>query len=603
MVLGQMRKTAYSKLIDNIGIKKKMVIVLLVFSAVPFMLINMLSFAAGRHLILKLMAETSSEQLQKTNEEIHQEIVDMSLVLLEKLRYHGEFLRDLVEESGEAPGEIVEEGKVVKRLARFSEEYSFDSIYIYTENKVFSVQNTDDFDAEYDARKSWWLLDALEEEEPVVLSDIHYDLQGRIKSKKVVSYVVKITKDTGEGTFEATMVCNKLLSEWIRKYYSKSYDETVLVTDRKGDRLFTMNSRLRIDNAGEIFPAHVLEKASGYCLNNFYGEKYLTVWGTSELAGVKVIKTIPHRSLVGSLNLISFLTIAAFAVFLVLTILMLHLLSESIVKPIENLKLSMEGHEVERDKLISRHDELGELSGSYYTMQDNQRRMIREIEETNRKKVWLELNLLNAQINPHFIYNTLNSAIYLSRTGESEKAERLLTLFISLLQNNMKSGIDGIITTLGEEVRDVLEYIELQQIRYPDRFSFILNGDESLYHYAVPRLFLQPLIENALNHGVLPGESGEIELTVGSKEGGLVFRLRDDGGGMSEEKAKSLLKWKDNSGKDGGRRRSASKIHSISIENICQRLELLYKEEYRFEIKSGVGEGTEILISFPTEYR
>ena len=343
MVLGQMRKTAYSKLIDNIGIKKKMVIVLLVFSAVPFMLINMLSFAAGRHLILKLMAETSSEQLQKTNEEIHQEIVDMSLVLLEKLRYHGEFLRDLVEESGEAPGEIVEEGKVVKRLARFSEEYSFDSIYIYTENKVFSVQNTDDFDAEYDARKSWWLLDALEEEEPVVLSDIHYDLQGRIKSKKVVSYVVKITKDTGEGTFEATMVCNKLLSEWIRKYYSKSYDETVLVTDRKGDRLFTMNSRLRIDNAGEIFPAHVLEKASGYCLNNFYGEKYLTVWGTSELAGVKVIKTIPHRSLVGSLNLISFLTIAAFAVFLVLTILMLHLLSESIVKPIENLKLSMEG--------------------------------------------------------------------------------------------------------------------------------------------------------------------------------------------------------------------------------------------------------------------
>ncbi len=248
-------------------------------------------------------------------------------------------------------------------------------------------------------------------------------------------------------------------------------------------------------------------------------------------------------------------------------------------------------------------DEIGMLTEVFNQMALSLERQMRDLQKAERERADLQMSILMAQINPHFIYNTLNSAIYLSRTGESEKAERLLTLFISLLQNNMKSGIDGIITTLGEEVRDVLEYIELQQIRYPDRFSFILNGDESLYHYAVPRLFLQPLIENALNHGVLPGESGEIELTVGSKEGWLVFRLRDDGGGMSEEKAKSLLKWKDNSGKDGGRRRSASKIHSISIENICQRLELLYKEEYRFEIKSGVGEGTEILISFPTEYR
>ena len=118
MVLRQMRKAAYSKLIDNIGIKKKMVIVLLVFSAIPFLMINMLSFAAGRHLILKLMAETSSEQLQKTNEEIRQEVVNVSLSLLE-LRYNGQFLRDLVEEDGEHSKEIVEDGEVVKRLALF----------------------------------------------------------------------------------------------------------------------------------------------------------------------------------------------------------------------------------------------------------------------------------------------------------------------------------------------------------------------------------------------------------------------------------------------------------------------------------------------------
>ncbi len=241
-------------------------------------------------------------------------------------------------------------------------------------------------------------------------------------------------------------------------------------------------------------------------------------------------------------------------------------------------------------------DEIGTLTEVFNQMASSLERQMRDWAD-------LQMSILMAQINPHFIYNTLNSAIYLSKTGESKKAERLLTLFISLLQNNMKSGIDGIITTLGEEVRDVREYIELQQIRYPERFSFLLNGDESLYHYAVPRLFLQPLIENALNHGILPRESGKIELTIYEEKGWLIFRLKDDGEGMSGEKVKALLKWKDEGKKRGSRRRSASKIHSISIENICQRLELLYKEEYQFEIISSVGKGTEIVISFPTEYR
>ena len=594
MVLGQMRKTAYSKLIDNIGIKKKMVIVLLVFSAVPFMLINMLSFAAGRHLILKLMAETSSEQLQKTNEEIHQEIVDMSLVLLEKLRYHGEFLRDLVEESGEAPGEIVEEGKVVKRLARFSEEYSFDSIYIYTENKVFSVQNTDDFDAEYDARKSWWLLDALEEEEPVVLSDIHYDLQGRIKSKKVVSYVVKITKDTGEGTFEATMVCNKLLSEWIRKYYSKSYDETVLVTDRKGDRLFTMNSRLRIDNAGEIFPAHVLEKASGYCLNNFYGEKYLTVWGTSELAGVKVIKTIPHRSLVGSLNLISFLTIAAFAVFLVLTILMLHLLSESIVKPIENLKLSMEGHEVERDKLISRHDELGELSGSYYTMQDNQRRMIREIEETNRKKVWLELNLLNAQINPHFLYNTINTIRSLAMIQGNRMVAESLKNLSELLRSSIQIGRNFI--TSEEELKQIENYVKIQKLRYLDMFDVCYEVEEGVRERYTLSFLLQPIVENAIFYG-MENETGggRIRICIRQEEEHIIYQVSDNGPGMSGDIMEELKASFDAELFPSG------KAH-IGLKNIHDRLKLFFGAEQSLEIFSEQGSGTRIVVRIPVIY-
>ncbi len=590
MVLRQMRKAAYSKLIDNIGIKKKMVIVLLVFSAIPFLMINMLSFAAGRHLILKLMAETSSEQLQKTNEEIRQEVVNVSLSLLE-LRYNGQFLRDLVEEDGEHSKEIVEDGEVVKRLALFSEEYSFDSIYVYTRENVFAVQNTDEFDAEYHEGDSPWLLNALTEKEPVVLSDIHYDLQGRIKSKKVVSYVVRITKDTGEGTFEATLVCNKLLSEWIRQYYGKSYDETVLVVDRQGERLFTMNSRLRIDNAREIFPERILERESGYCLNDFFGEKYLTVWGPSELAGIKIIKTIPHESLVGSLNLMSVLAVVTFAILLFLSIVMLYLLSKSIVTPIENLKSSMEGREIDPHKLTSRHDELGELSRSYYTMRDNQYRMLKEIERTNKKKARLELNLLNAQINPHFLYNTINTIRSLAMIQGNRTVAESLKNLSDLLHSSIQIGRNFI--TIEEELKQIENYVKIQKLRYMDMFDVSYEVGEDVKEKYTLSFLLQPIVENAIFYGMEnENGGGMIHICIRQVEAHIVYQVSDNGAGMTKEMIANIQA-------SFEEELFPSEKKHIGLKNIHDRLKLFFQEEASMEIFSEVGKGTQIVVKLP----
>lgn len=322
--------------------------------------------------------------------------------------------------------------------------------------------------------------------------------------------------------------------------------------------------------------------------------------------GLRLVMYIPDARLRGEVKNIFLFFLVLYVSCVLVSVLVMIPVARRFSNPVR--ALSNAARQISEGRLdvhikAENQDEIGTLTEIFNQMALSLERQMKDLQKAERERADLRMSILMAQINPHFIYNTLNSAIYLSKTGESGKAERLLMLFISLLQNNMKSGIDGIITTLGEEVRDVQEYIELQQIRYPERFSFVLNGDEKLYHYAVPRLFLQPLIENALNHGILPRESGKIELTIYEEKGWLLFRLKDDGEGMSEEKARSLLKWKDGSERSGSRRKSASKIHSISIENICQRLKLLYKEEYLFEIKSSVGEGTEILISFPTEYR
>lgn len=289
-----------------------------------------------------------------------------------------------------------------------------------------------------------------------------------------------------------------------------------------------------------------------------------------------------------------------FLICLIVTVLVIIPVSRGVSKPIKALSHAArqvsEGHLDVHIKAES-SDEIGTLTEIFNHMTSSLETQMKTIKQAEREKADLKMDILMAQINPHFIYNTLNSAIYLSKVGENRKAERLLQLFILILQNNMKSGPEGIITTLEGEVRYVQDYIELQKIRYPERFDFILNVDPELYYQSIPRLMLQPLIENALNHGVLVREFGTIELNIWQENNYLYFQVKDDGEGMDEDvldavKEKTKTNYK----------RSSAKIHSISIENICQRLELFYKNQYRFEIKSVVNEGTEILISFPIEF-
>lgn len=289
-----------------------------------------------------------------------------------------------------------------------------------------------------------------------------------------------------------------------------------------------------------------------------------------------------------------------FFICLVVTVFVIIPVSRGVSKPIKALSHAArqvsEGH-LDVHIRAESSDEIGTLTEIFNHMTSSLEKQMETIKQAEREKADLKMDILMAQINPHFIYNTLNSAIYLSKVGANRKAERLLQLFILILQNNMKSGPEGIITTLEGEVRYVQDYIELQKIRYPDRFEFILNVDSELYDQSIPRLMLQPLIENALNHGVLAREFGSIELNIWRENNALYFQVKDDGEGMDEDvldavKEKTKTNYK----------RSSSKIHSISIENICQRLELFYKNQYRFEIKSVVHEGTEILISFPIEF-
>lgn len=226
-------------------------------------------------------------------------------------------------------------------------------------------------------------------------------------------------------------------------------------------------------------------------------------------------------------------------------------------------------------------DELEALGSAFNEMVARIDVQIGEILENQCALNAARMELLVSQIKPHFIYNTLDSVIYMIQMNKQDEAVNLLRHFIRLLQNSMPPGVEGTFATLDEEFRAIEEYLSFQQLRYPGRFRFELELNERTPRVQVPRMLLQPLIENALYHGVLGSEDarGEIVVRAVPFNGMLKLTIADNGGGF--DAALLNMDWLE-AGKQGG-------AHGVGIRNTIQRLRLFYGADDAFRIDNRDG--------------
>ncbi len=239
--------------------------------------------------------------------------------------------------------------------------------------------------------------------------------------------------------------------------------------------------------------------------------------------------------------------------------------------------------------------ELKNISDGFNQMTKSIKEHIRKsVEETERSQQ-LAFELLLAKINPHFIYNTLNSIIYLARKGRSEDIVQMTSAFIWLLQDSIHLGESTLYAGIGNELEVIRQYIIIQKYRYRERFDFVLSCDEGLEECFIPRNILQPLVENSLIHGICTDDKkGTIRLDMRKEEEQLIILLEDDGVGMEQDYACRLLHA--STGKDADRR---ARVRPIGINNIAERLEYLFHGRHTFVIQSSPGAGTRITIQIP----
>lgn len=271
-------------------------------------------------------------------------------------------------------------------------------------------------------------------------------------------------------------------------------------------------------------------------------------------------------------------------------------LSESIADRIIGVALQMETIRKGRPEPLSLsdagNDEIGVLSGTYNYMTAEINQLMDYEEKAAKELRNAEFRALQAQINPHFLYNTLDMINWLSQSGQSEKvteAIQALTRFYRLTL-----GSKDLISTVQDEVTHVSLYMQLQNMRYNDCAEFIADVPPELGSFSIPRLTFQPIVENALLHGIMMKEEkqGTILLTGWKENDDLVFIISDDGAGIPPEKLDSLLDEKKQAA-------TGSSSRHVGVSNTNLRLKSLYGSKYGLSFTSIPGQGTEVTVRIP----
>lgn len=300
----------------------------------------------------------------------------------------------------------------------------------------------------------------------------------------------------------------------------------------------------------------------------------------------RLIYIVSESTLLNNFSYTKRLLILSFTFLAIFAVLFLIFISENITTPITRLIYQMrnlENSKLKNNIKIARKDEIGDLLNSFYQMLRRIDELVIKVYEEEIARKNAEINLLYMQLNPHFLYNTLDTINALAELGRCEDISMVAVSLAKFLRSNM--AVNKSTVSLAEEISQVEYYLTIMKIRFSGKLSYrVLYSQEEVLMAEVPRHLLLPLVENSIVHGFKDKKkNAKILIRARKIESRLRVEVVDNGCGIDWAELEKNLN--DNK--------------SIGIPNIMKRLKLLYKEDFKFEIKSKVGFWTKIVIEIP----
>lgn len=361
------------------------------------------------------------------------------------------------------------------------------------------------------------------------------------------------------------------------------------------------------DNNGQIiYHPRQIQISDGICKENslvaasykdgvydeeFEGVQRKVIVNTVSYTGWKLVGVIPYSLFSHEMINIRYFIGMVILLMAMMLIIINRVVTQRISRPILKLNHSVMEYEAGKkpEIYIGGSSEIRHLGYSIQSSYEKSEELMQEIvwEQNERRKS--ELDALQSQINPHFLYNALDSITWMIEGERNDEAAFMISQLAKLFRISLSQG--HTIISVRDELQHAKSYMNIQRIRYKDAFSVTFDVDPELEEYCAVKLTLQPILENSINYGVDPmDDCGEIFIRVKKEEDLLVLSVEDNGIGMSEEEVSLLLT-------DSNRKRKHGS--GVGLVNINNRLQILFGKEYGLFIESEPDEGTRVSIRIP----
>lgn len=487
----------------------------------------------------------------------------------------------------------VDSGQFAEELEKqiLLEEKSLYGLALYDINGE-SIWQSELMREEDDAKEKLWFIQAKDN-----IETIHYGRRKLVLAQEC-SYVFEISRYV-EYIKDGNMKSGILLME----YYTDSVDEILShYRNQKSAYCYLLDSQKNLiyhpfdkEIASGLYQEKTVESAlncKNYRIEKVDGQQWIIEGQQIGYTGWNMVVVNSMASLVKESHNIHYLIWFILLLIGVILIFLDTLVFHNFTSPVYRLLQTMETFGKGNYNVRAQEEGIGELKNvsiHFNIMADKLQEQMEEIRRNEREKQKMEKKLLQSQINPHFLYNTLDSIIWMIRSEEYDGAGEMVSLLAKFFRTSLSQGKDMI--PLEKELEHATSYLAIQNIRFKDKFEFHVDADQELLKYFCPKLSIQPLLENAIYHG-MEGmyEDGEIEIRVYEKDGDIKIDVSDNGPGMTQEKIDYIMHNKVVSSRRGS---------GIGVCNVNERIQLIYGKKYGITLSSELDEGTIATITIP----
>ena len=464
------------------------------------------------------------------------------------------------------------------------------------EGQLISAVPFSSLKPDIDVTEQDWFLKASEKMENLHFSDIHVQNLFDNSSDRYY-WVISLSRGveiTRNGSLESGILLVDMDFSGIQQLFTKVNIQSpgyVYLVDSNGKLIYHPKQNLIFSNLIEENNIQDAALEDGIHKESFHGEERMLVVKTVGYTGWKIISVTPIKRLYGTFFRSQLMAFLVVAIAILVMIFLNQLVSVRVVKPLKRLENSVKEIDFSPTPqiYIGGPHEIQHLGKTIQSMVVEMRRLTDDIVREQEEKRKSELDALQSQINPHFLYNTLDSIMWMIEAEKYEDAISMVQALGSMFRISLSNG--KTLITIEDEIRHAQSYVAIQKYRYKNRFEAFFDVDNSLTHYKTIKLIIQPLIENAIYYGMefMDGD-GEIHIRVKPDGADLSIEVADNGPGIPTERLSSLLTEET---------RERSRGSGIGLRNVHQRIQLYFGSSYGLEIESEPDEGTLVRIRLP----